>query len=259
MRSALYEGVVTHQRHATAGTGDVAHGFSYRTTMPLLFLHELDQVAALHPRWSINRLNAVIVRRRDYFGDPASSLDNAVRDVVAERTGERPRGPIAMLGHVRTWGFLFNPLTTYFVYADDGDAVEHVVLEVRSTPWLERYLYVLDGSLSKHRFAKELHVSPFLGMDHEYVFTWSVPGEHLALHLGNRRGEERLFDASLNLHRVTLTRESLGATVWRRPFATYGVTAAIYRQAWSLWRKKAPFHPHPKKLNQPHQDAAEAT
>lgn len=248
MRSALYEGSVTHRRHATEATGHVAHEFRYATMMPLLFLDELDEVATLHPRWSRSRPNAAWFRRRDYLGDAGVTLDTAVREVVQSQSGRRATGPIALLGHVRLWGWLFNPLCVYYCFDETGESVEHVVLEVRNTPWGERHLYVLDGASAHHRFAKAMHVSPFLGMDHDYVLNWSPPGEHLAFHLGNRRGDERVFDASLSLTRRELTRASLGALVWRRPFQTMGVSAGIYRQALSLWRKKAPIHLHPRRI-----------
>jgi len=248
VRSALYEGTVTHRRFATEATGQVAHDFTYATVMPLLFLDEIDDVVARHPRWSRSRMNAAWFRRRDYLGDPGVPLDEAVRDAVLALSGRRPSGPIALLGHVRLWGWLFNPLCVYYCYDHDGERVEQVLLEVRSTPWHERHLYALDGATTHHRFAKAMHVSPFLGMDHEYVMTWSNPGEHLSFHLGNRRGDERIFDASLSLSRREITRSSLGSLVWRRPFTTVGVSAGIYRQALSLWRKKAPFHPHPRRL-----------
>lgn len=248
MRSALYEGTVTHRRFATEATGNVAHDFSYATMMPLLFLDEFDEVASLHPRWSSARPNAAWFRRRDYLGDHGVTLDTAVRDAVFERSGRRPLGPIALLGHVRLWGWLFNPLCVYYCFDETGQRVEQILLEVRNTPWHQRHLYVLDGDSSHHRFAKEMHVSPFLAMDHEYVMTWSVPGDHLSFHLGNRRGAERIFDASLSLTRREITSSSLGAFVWRRPFQTVGVSAGIYRQALALWRKKAPFHSHPRRL-----------
>lgn len=247
MRSALYEGTLTHRRFATAATGDVAHDFSYATVMPLLFLDELDDVAALHPRWSRSGPNAAWFRRRDYLGDSAVALEDAVREAVLERSGRRPTGPIAMLGHVRLWGWLFNPLCVFYCFDDLGERVDQILLEVRSTPWHERHLYVLDGSSTHHRFAKAMHVSPFLGMDHDYVMTWSPPAEHLAFHLGNRRGSERIFDASLSLTRREITTSSLGAFVWRRPLTTMSVSAGIYRQALALWRKKAPFHSHPRR------------
>ncbi len=248
MKSAIYEGVITHRRHATAATSNVAHDFRYATLTPLLFLDELDELVALHPQWSRSRPNAAWFRRRDYLGDATVPLDTAVRDEVAAQSGRRPTGDIALLAHVRLWGWLFNPLCVYYCFDESGERVDQMLLEVRNTPWHERHLYVLDGASTHHRFAKAMHVSPFLGMDHEYVLTWSVPGEHLAFHLGNRRGEERIFDASLSLTRREITSASLGALVWRHPFQTLGVSAGIYRQALSLWRKKAPFFSHPHRL-----------
>lgn len=248
MRSALYAGTVTHRRFATEATGYVAHEFRYATIMPLLFLDELDEVVALHPRWSRSRPNVAWFRRRDYLGDRHASLATAVRDAVAARSGRRPTGPIALLGHVRLWGWLFNPLCVYYCFDEVGEHVDQLLLEVRNTPWRERHLYVLDGASTHQRFAKEMHVSPFLGMDHEYVMSWSVPDDHLSFHLGNRRGEERIFDASLSLRRREITAASLGAFVWRRPWTTVGVSAGIYRQALALWRKRAPFRAHPPRL-----------
>ena len=245
MRSGIYEGFVTHRRHATDATGNVAHRFRYPVTLPYLFLDELDEVADLHPMWSVGRPNAVWFRRADYLGDPAVTLDAAVRDGAEQRLGRRPSGPIAMLGHLRTWGWLFNPVTFYFCFNPNDMQVDIVVAEVTSTPWHERHVYAVGGDTEEHRFAKAMHVSPFLGMDHDYVMSWSTPGEHISVHLGNRRGSDRLLDAWLTLHRREPTRRELGHLVWRRPLQTYGVSAGIYRQALALARKGAPFHPHP--------------
>lgn len=246
MRSGLYEGFVTHRRHATEATGNKAHGFKYPVTLPYLFLDELDALADLHPMWSAHRPNAVWFRRADYLGDPAVTLDTAVRDAAEERLGGRPSGPIAMLGHLRTWGWLFNPVTFYFCFNRYDMRVGAVVAEVTNTPWHERHVYAVDGDHRDHRFAKAMHVSPFLGMDHDYVMSWSTPGERLSVHLGNRRGSHRIFDASLTLRRREPTRRELGRLVWRRPLQTYGVSAGIYRHALTLARKGAPFHPHPE-------------
>ncbi|MGC8509385.1 MAG: DUF1365 domain-containing protein [Acidimicrobiales bacterium] len=243
MRSAIYEGVVTHRRHAAPETGHVAHAFTRRVTMVHLFLDEVDELVARHPLWSATRWRPVLFRRRDYLGDPATPLDDAVRDVVAERLGTRPRGPVAMLGQLRTWGWLFNPLTLYYCYDEDVTHVEAVVLEVTSTPWHERHVYVIDGRDRHARFAKAMHVSPFLGMDQEYEMRWTTPAEAVAVHLVNRQGATRLFDAGLALTRRAPTHAELARLVWRRPLRTYAVSTGIYREALTLWRRGAPFHP----------------
>jgi DUF1365 family protein len=243
VKSAVYEGVVTHRRYATPATGQVAHAFTRRMTMVYLVLDEVDELVARHPLWSSTRWRPVRFRRRDYLGDPATPLADAVRDVVAERRGVRPRGPVAMLGQLRTWGWLFNPLTLYYCYNEDATRVEAVVLEVTSTPWHERHVYVVDGDDHHARFAKAMHVSPFLGLHQEYEMRWTTPGATVAVHLGNREGDTRLFDASLVLTRRAATRGELGRAVWHRPWRTYAVSTGIYHEALTLWRRGAPFHP----------------
>ena len=242
MRSAIYEGIVTHRRHATPETGQVSHGFDQRLELPLLFLDEIEEFCALHPLWSSKRVGAVWFRRADYLGDPRERLETSVLDVAQAQLGRRPTGQVALLANLRTWGWLFNPVSIYYCFKEESDEVDAVVLEVTSTPWHERHVYVIDAYEKSHRFAKEMHVSPFLGMDQDYVMSWSKPGERLNVHLGNRHGDERVFDANLVLRRRGSSRADLASLLWRRP-STYAVSANIYRQALRLWRKGAPFHP----------------
>ena len=70
MRSAIYEGFVTHRRHATDATGNVAHRFRYPVTMPYLFLDELEEVTDLHPMWSARRPERRLVPPSGLSGRP---------------------------------------------------------------------------------------------------------------------------------------------------------------------------------------------
>ena len=242
LRSALYEGRVVHHR-----LGPVDHRFTYAIAMVLLDLDEIDAVCRLHPLWSSERSNAVSFRRADYLGDPAVPLDRAVRDLVADRTGARPEGPVAVLTHLRTWGWLFNPITTYYCYDPGGAAVTHVVVEVTNTPWHQRTAYVLEGT-GVHRAPKALHVSPFLPMDLTHRFTVTDPAERLVLGVDDERDGELVFTASMALERRAIDRRALGRMLWRYPLMTTKVSAGIYRQAAALRAKGVPFHTHPDKL-----------
>jgi uncharacterized protein len=239
MRSAVYEGTVVHHRHTP-----VDHRFSYRVALPFVDLDELDLFFRLHPLWSVERPNAVSFRRRDYLPDRPGSLATAVRDLVDEHFGYRPTGPVAMLAHPRTWGWLFNPIALYYCFDPEGAHVEGLVAEVTNTPWHERHVYVV-GEPGRHRFAKELHVSPFFGMDMDYELAYGEPGDRLSLSMRTTRGDERLFDAGLRLERHDADRASLGRLVWHPRLTTMGVSAGIYRQALSLWRTGAPVVSHP--------------
>ncbi len=239
LRSAVYEGRVVHHRLAP-----VDHRFTYRIAMVLVDLAEVDELCALHPLWSAERANAVTFRRRDYLGDPSVPLDEAVRGLVAERTGARPSGPIAVLTQLRTWGWLFNPITTYYCYDPSGTTVETTVVEVTNTPWHERTAYVLPGT-GLHDVAKAMHVSPFLPMDLTHRFAVGPPDDRLTLAVDDVRGDRPVFAASMALTRVPASRRSLGRLLWRFPLMTVRVSWGIYRQALVLRARGVPFHRHP--------------
>jgi DUF1365 family protein len=239
LRSGIYEGRVVHHRHTP-----VEHRFTYRIAMVLLDLAEVDAVCRLHPLWSNEGRNAVSFRRRDYLGDPGVPLDDAVRDLVEERTGTRPDGPISVLTQLRTWGWLFNPITTYYCYDASGTTVTTTVVEVTNTPWHERTAYVLTGT-GTHRRAKGMHVSPFLPMDLTHRFDVGTPGERLTLAVDDYDGDDRVFSASMALTRRPAGRAAQGRLLWRFPLMTLRVSLGIYRQALALRGKGVPFHRHP--------------
>lgn len=240
LRSAIFEGTLHHRRSGPGTT----HVFSYAVAMPLLDLSEIDAVTALHPLWSSRRPAPVRFRRTDFLGDPAVPLDEAVRALVEERCGRRPAGPIALLANLRTWGWLFNPISLYFCSGVDGAGVVTLVAEVENTPWHERCSYVL-GPPGRHRFAKTMHVSPFLPMDVEYELRYTAPTERFVVHFDVVRGDERLLGATLSLQRRALDRRALGRLLWANPALTHRVSAGIYAQAARLRLRGAPFHSHP--------------
>jgi len=239
MKSAIYEGTVIHHRR-----GPIDHRFRYRIALPLVDLDEIDELCNLHPLWSHGRPNVVSYRRVDYLGQMTRPLTDAVRDTVENRLGTRPSGSISMLAHPRTWGWLFNPIALYYCFDPTGTSVVALVAEVTNTPWHERHAYVV-GPPGSHRFDKVMHVSPFFGMDLRYDLSYTSPGQHLSLRIASMRRENTVFDAGLQLERREATRRELGRLIFTHPFMTMKVSAAIYRQAFALWRAGAPFVPHP--------------
>ena len=246
MRSAIYEGVVGHRRHSHDLTDHVANEFSQRLVLPLIYLDEVDEVMSLHPLWSAKRPNAAWMRRGDYLGDPDISLEVAARDEVEGALGRRPTGAIAMLGHLRTWGKISNPLCLFYCFDEETGGLEAIVAHVTNTPWGERHSYVMDGRSSCARLPKVMHVSPLLGMDHDYHFDWSEPGATLNFGIEVRHGESRFFDASLRLERRDMNHREMGRLLWRHGLDNHAVTAGIYFRALALRMRGANFHPHPR-------------
>jgi hypothetical protein len=220
-----------------------------------LDLAELPNLFDVHPLWSYERLNIACFRRRDHFGSPTIPLDQAVRDLVEDRIGSRPKGPIRLLTHLRYLGHCFNPASFYYCYDSANTAVETIVVEIHNTPWKERYCYVLGAEQNehpfknwrRHKFAKSFHVSPFIDMDIHYDWRFCEPGDNLKVHMIDYQKGEKLFDASLALNRRAITRPALTRVLIRYPMITGKVIAMIYWQALRLILKKTPFFPHPKK------------
>jgi len=241
--SCIYEGVIRHRRF------EPRREFSHRLALAYLDLEELPRL--LGGRLVSSRPGLVRFRRRDYLGDPGVPLDRAVRELVSERTGERPAGPIRVLTHPRSFGHCFNPVSFYYCFDPAGEGVQSVVAEVTNTPWGERHAYVLgaehaSGRVLSAEFEKAMHVSPFMGMDHRYDVRASTPGRTLSVHIGSHRTGTTVFDATLSLRRRELTRASLARTTARYPFASVRVLALIYAHALGLKLAGARVHPHPK-------------
>jgi DUF1365 family protein len=244
MRSCLYVGEVRHAR-----LEPFVHRFRYRLFLACLDLGELDRVFRGRWLWGVERRAVAAFRRADHLGDPARPLEEAVRERVEAETGVRPSGPIALLTQLRLFGFVFNPVSFYFCYDAAGERVEAIVAEVTNTPWNERHCYVLRRGAPElgFRTRKEFHVSPFLGMELEYAWRFSEPGERLEIAISDLEDGRPVFHAELSLARREITGRSLARTLARQPFATAKLFAAIYWQALRLALRGAPFHPHPQR------------
>lgn len=249
MHSSIFSGQVSHWRKSPVG-----HSFRYRVFMMYLDLDELDQVFAGRWLWSTRRPALARFRREKYFGNPAVSLKASIADLVYERTGARPPGPIRLLTNLSYFGYCFNPLSIYYCFDENDERVEAIVAEVSNTPWGERCCYVLsgdmdtgDGDTHRYRSDKEMHVSPFMSMDITYDWLLTEPGRGLVVRIDNWSDENRLFGASLNLRRNEITGFSLARVLTRFPFMTLKIIVGIHWQALRLWLKGCPLVTHPDK------------
>jgi len=248
--SAIYEGIVRHRRYTP-----VSNRFTYRLFMMYLDLAELDTLFANRWCWGTERRTLATFRRSDHLKQTALPLDLGIRDLVEERTGHRPPGPIRLLTHLRYFGHCFNPVSFYYCFDGTGMHVEAIAAEVNNTPWGEQHFYVarrvgeFDRRLRLVGEPKAMHVSPFMEMDHTYDWSFNEPGKVLSLHMENRQRGELVFDASMNLRRQEISGRSLASVLARYPAMTGRVVGLIHWQALKLWWKGSPFHTHPG--NQP--------
>ena len=251
--SCLYVGQVRHRRFSPR-----EHQFSYKLFLMYLDLSEVPSIFDRFWLWSAERKNIASFHRKDHLGDKDIPLDISVRNPIEQETGRRPQGPIRLLTHLSYFGFRFNPVSFYYCYDKDENKLEFIVAEVNNTPWGEQYCYVLDAEnahslvktankqIQRYSADKKFHVSPFMTMDMQYDWRFSVPDESLSVHMENHQNGKKIFDATLELEQREINSSNLAMALIRFPMVTMKIVIAIYYQALRLWLKRVPFVNHPK-------------
>ena len=241
--SAIYTGVISHRR--------VAPAKAFRHPLALAYVDLAELPRLLGGRLLARGPGPLRFRRRDYLGPDTVPLDAAVRDRVDALSGHRPHGPIRLLAQLRSFGLCFNPVSFYYCFDPLGERLECVLAEVTNTPWGERHSYLLSDHMPDSRavcgsFDKELHVSPFMAMDHAYEASATTPGATLSVRIASHRRGERTFEATLSMRRRAFDRVTVARMTARYPMATVRVLALIYGHALGLKLAGARVHPHPQ-------------
>jgi uncharacterized protein len=251
---AVCDGQVFHRRLTPK-----VHEFRYPVSYAWLDPDEPDDLCRHHRLWSATHTAPVRFRACDYGDGTDRSLAMQVREDLGRVTGHRPDGPIRMLTQLRRCGWLFNPITLYVAWDANGDGPVGAVLEVTNTPWKQRHRYAVglvqtgwagDASQFAARVGKQLHVSPFLDEQFDYVVGLSERrsgGIDLVLTIDVVRpgSDDPVVTTRLELAREPASRQSLGRSLTSHVASTHCVSLGIRLQAVRLWLKRVPFVAHP--------------
>jgi len=242
--SCLYEGEVMHRR------AQPFHKLRYRVFSLLV---DLDELPALERRlrlFSHNRFNLLSLYDRDH-GRRDGSAPRAWVDAALAANGIAPCARVALLCFPRLLGYVFNPLSIYFCYAESG-GLRAVLYEVRNT-FGDKHGYLIevppghDGEAPLGQAcAKAFHVSPFMPVAGEYRFGLRPPGARLAIQIRYLIDGAEALLATHKAARRELTDGTILASVIRHPLMTVKVIAGIHWEALFLWLKRARFHPRPE-------------
>lgn len=238
--AGLFVGTLRHRRFTP-----VRHEFAYPTLMAWLDVDRLPALMRASSFTSHNRWNVASFDDRDHLADLDGSLRQRLATDAARHGIEVPGGRILLLTHLRHFGYVFNPLSLFYVF-DRGDHLRYVLAEVRNTfGGSHRYWLTPDGETVRFRAtaAKHLYVSPFMPVDVDYEFAFTPPGDRIGVHIRVTRDGRALFDAHLSLDRRPWSAVEIRRQLMRYPLMTARVIAGIHWQAARLWWKGVPIVP----------------
>ncbi|HXC56040.1 MAG TPA: DUF1365 domain-containing protein [Rhizomicrobium sp.] len=236
--SAIYEGWVMHRRLAPRH-----HAFKYRVFCLLLDLDELEGLGRRLRLFAANRAGVVSFQDRDHGdGRPLRTW----LDAKLAEAGIVADGPRRVLCYPRLFGYVFNPISTWFCYGKD-ERLAAIVYEVHNT-YGERHSYVLradgDAALVRQRTPKDFYVSPFLSPDCAYNFKIRPPGGDVRIAIAEEEAGKPILTASFCGTRKALSDRALAGLLLRHPLMTLKVVAAIHFEAVRLMWKGVTRHAH---------------
>lgn len=235
LHSAIYQGEVVHDRRRPK-----RHRLRYRVFSLLL---DLDELPLLDRRFSLfgyNRWAPLAFFDRDHGPTTGAPLRPWAEARLREAGIEPDGGPIRLLCYPRIFGYVFNPLSVFFCYRQDG-RLAAILYEVCNT-YRERHTYVIPvhdpkAAVIRQECAKALYVSPFIGMDADYRFRIVAPADTVSIVIRQEDAQGLLLAAAFRGARIALSGRSLARSLASFPLLTFKIVAAIHWEAAKLWTK----------------------
>lgn len=245
MNSCLYKSEVMHRR-----TAPKRHSFKYRLFMFYLDLDEIESLDRSYNFIGHNRFAPYEFRDDDHYNPSKTDLKTSIRNYLREQGIEDPVGKIHLLTHLRTWGHLFNPVSFYFVTAQNGSPICSIA-EVGNT-FNEQKLFIVKSQTDGRSHTdtiKNFYVSPFSELDTQFHFKIATPREHMRIAISQSKNGETYFNSVLTGGKSPLTGKSLLMSALQFPLLTLKIVGAIHWQALRLYLKGVPYF---RKSENPH-------
>jgi uncharacterized protein len=239
--ASLYVGRTTHVRMKPR-----PHRFAYGVFQLLIDVERIDEAVHATRLLRHGRFGLFSFAERDHGDRDGTPLRGWVERRLAEAGVSASVAHVSLLCFPRVLGFVFNPLSIFFV-EDAAGRLEAVIYEVNNT-FGQTHAYVvpaLGRPVERQEADKRLYVSPFYRVEGAYRFQITPPGERFDLVITKLVDDAPDFTASLSARQQSLTDTALAKLFMSMPLMTLGVVAALHWQALILWLKRAPFGARP--------------
>lgn len=246
MNSCLYECTVMHHRLEPRPYRFVHKVFS--------FALDLDEIEALGKRLhflGVEKFSLFSFRAGDHLRYPGLNLKESIREYLRSQRIDFDRGRIMLVTNLRTFGYVFNPVSFYFCF-DEADRPLCAIAEVNNTfgemkPYFLGPEHFEDG-VFRLRTPKHFYISPFTDLDLTLDLALRVPGERADFRVDDYRDGQAILKTAMLGARWELNDTNLLRFAFRYPLLTLRVIVLIHWHALKLFLNRIPYH---KKQNNP--------
>jgi len=236
--SSIYIGNVIHKRFKPK-----FHFFKYKVFSILLDISEIDLLDKSLKIFSYNKFNIVSFYDVDHGPRDGTSLILWVKKNLNNNSINSEKIKIKLLCYPRIWGYVFNPLSIFYIYDKDTN-LSAILYEVKNT-FGEQHTYVFKidktDQFLEHSCKKKFHVSPFIEMDCVYYFKILKPENKLSVVINQNDNEGKLLFASQDGFKKTLNNKNLIFSYIFHPLMSFKIIGAIHYEALKLWLKGLKF------------------
>ena len=232
--SCIYIGSVIHKRFKPK-----KHFFKYSVFSLFLDLDEINELDQKIPFFSYNKFNILSFFDKDHGYRDGSSIKDWLIHVLKKKNISTINIKIKILCYPRIFGYVFNPLSIFFIYDADSNPIA-ILYEVKNT-FGEQHTYVFKIDIKNKQILnnckKKFYVSPFMDLESKYFFKVLIPNERLSVIIDQRDKEGKLLFASQDGVRVKLSSKNLLISYLKHPLMTLKIISAIHYEALKLWMK----------------------
>ena len=231
--SIIYNGKVIHKRFKPK-----EHYFKYSVFSLLIDIDELEIIENKIKIFSYNKFNIISFFDKDHGPRDGTSVKEWVIKNLKDIGIENQKIQIKLLCYPRIFGYVFNPLSVFFIY-DESSRLIAILYEVKNT-FGEQHTYVFkteDEKVIINDCSKKFHVSPFIEMECHYYFRVLKPSDKISVIIDQKDKDGKLLYASQDGKAAELNEKNLLTSYISHPLMTFKIIAAIHYEALKLWLK----------------------
>ena len=233
-KSFIYNGKVIHKRFKPK-----EHFFEYSVFSLLVDLSELSILEKELKIFSYNKFNILSFYDIDHGPRDGTSLISWVKKNLNNNKINSEDITIKLLCYPRLWGYVFNPLSIFFVYNNKSKLIS-ILYEVKNT-FGEQHTYIFkidkETQFFEHSCKKKFHVSPFIEMDCFYFFKVLKPENKLSVVINQNDEKGKILFASQDGLKSDLNNRNLIISFMSHPLMSFKIIGAIHYEALKLWFK----------------------